>query len=132
MKCGTSSEFWSCRWKVPSALLWLTVTESEMATIRALGNAISLLVDDVIMKGSTVTLMSLITGVLIVVVEVIRSVDVDDVVDVSLIVCESLIRFDAFSWIIVTWVALSIVSDTNESAIWIKRVNQWNWLTGSI
>lgn len=68
-----------------------------MATIRALGNAISLLVDDVIMKGSTVTLMSLITGVLIVAVEVIRSVDVDDVVDVSLIVCESLIRFDAFS-----------------------------------
>lgn len=68
-----------------------------MATIRALGSAISLLVDDVIMKGSTVTLMSLITGVLIVVVEVIRSVDVDDVVDVSLIVCESLIRFDAFS-----------------------------------
>lgn len=62
----------------------------------------SLSADDVEMNGNKVTLISLETGVLIVVVGLIRSVDVDVVVDVSLIVCEPSIRFDALSSIIVT------------------------------
>lgn len=89
----------------------------------------SLSADDVEMNGNKVTLISLETGVLIVVVGLIRSVDVDVVVDVSLIVCEPSIRFDALSSIIVTWVPFFISSDDVVSATLRKTANYWNWLT---